>query len=348
MDQVLFLRNRDNLNRILSENSEIGIILPERHTVDVVAAGLALLLSLNASGKNVQIVSKGIPLVEYSNLFGIDKLKKVFDGKVRKLTISVPYVEGEIEKVSYDKDEEKRRLLVNFIAEENGITFSESEVEYIKKGTVPSVVICLGIINPNQLDGIVDVKLGATKFIVINNNPEKDMHGEVSYQEGIFSSISEIIGKIIALHGFVIDQDIAQNLLDGIISSTNNFTHDRTSSTAFEVTGVMMRSGAKRRRDIGRQNMQKSAGLENLVKFDNRNDTRNDARSDNRRDESNRDKQKESVFTHQPAQPFEDVEEAPPQAAAADVQPVEQKEEKKEKIPSDWFVPKIYKGNKSN
>lgn len=340
MDQVIFLRNRDNLNRLLSENSEIGIILPERHTIDSVAAGLALFLSLKASGKNVQIISKGVPLVEYSNLFGIDKLRKTFDGKIRKLTISVPYVEGEIEKVSYDRDEEHKRLLVNFIAEEKGITFSESDVEYIKKGTVPSLVITIGISNSNQLEGIVDLKSGATKAIIINNYPEKELHAEVSYQDGMFSSNSEIIGKLIALHGFVIDQDIAQNLLDGIISSTNNFTLDRTSSTAFEVTGILMRSGAKRRRDIGRQNAQKSSGLENLVKFDNK----IDKRIDNRKDQ-----QKTNVFSSQSLQDQEEVfNDMPDDQLQTFPQQAEQKEDKKEKVPSDWFVPKIYKGDKTN
>lgn len=364
MDQVIFLRNKDNLNSILSENSEIGIVLPERHTIDVVSAGLSLFLSLKASGKNVQIVSKTTPLVEHSNLFGIDKIRKNFDGKIRKLTISVPYVEGEIEKVSYDKDETNRRLLVNFIAEENGITFAENEVEYIRKGTVPQLMILLGIDTKNDLNGYDDLKSG-TKFIVINNSQVKDLQGEISYQDSAFSSISEIVGKIIAMHGLVIDRDIAQNLLDGIISSTNNFTSERTSSTAFEVTGVLMRGGARRKKSNERP-QQRQSGLENLIKFDNRNDNKRDERKhEDRRGNMSRPQNnpqvQDKVQVPQPVNnsmptafgPIEEDLEEFESTPVIDVQPQQdsalpQKEEKKEKIPSDWFVPKIYKGDKTN
>lgn len=371
MDQIIFLRNRDSLNALLSENSEIGIILPERHNLDVISAGLALYLSLKASGKDVQIVSKTTPLVEHSNLFGIDKINDRFDGKVRKLTIAVPYIEGEIEKVSYDKDEANKKLLVNFIAEENGITFNENEVEYIRKGTVPSLIIALGITNQNELAGFVDTKTGV-KLVAIANSPMRDLQSDISYADQAFSSISEITGKIMTMHGLVIDPDIAQNLLDGIVSATNNFTSERTGSAAFEITGVAMRAGAKRKREAHRP--QQKSNLEHLVRFDNRNDNRNENRSDNnrrddkrndnnRRDDRRRDDRRDES-RHQDQQSTFKPQNVPQSASAPseevlndnqdDTQIIDDamgapvKEEKKEKIPSDWFVPKIYKGDKTN
>lgn len=355
MDQITFLRNRDSLNALLSENSEIGIILPERHSLDVISAGLALYLSLRASGKEVQIVSKTTPLVEHSNLFGIDKISDRFDGKIRKLTIAVPYVEGEIEKVSYDKDEANKKLLVNFIAEENGITFNENEVQYIRKGTVPSLLITLGITNQAELAGFADPKSGV-KIIAIANGQLRDLQADVFYTDQAFSSISEITGKIMAMHGLVIDPDIAQNLLDGIVSATNNFTSERTSSAAFEVTGVAMRAGAKRKKEIQRPH-QKS-NLEQLVRFDNRNDNR---RQDNRREDKRRDDRRDESRRQEPQNTYKS-QTLPQQNPSAEMvlddqddmqsmnTPVEApiKEEKKEKIPSDWFVPKIYKGDKTN
>jgi hypothetical protein len=362
MDQIIFLRNRDSLNSLFSENSEIGIILPERHTMDVISAGLALYLSLKASGKDVQIVSKTTPLVEHSNLFGIDKISKSFDGKIRKLTIAVPYVEGEIEKVSYDKDETNKKLLVNFISEEHGITFNESEVEYIRKGTVPSLIITLGISGQNELSGFIDNKTGV-KMVAISNNQLKDHNADVVYADTAFSSISEVVGKIMTMHGLVIDPDIAQNLLDGVVSATNNYTSDRTSSAAFEVTGVAMRAGAKRKKEMPRP--QQKSNLENLVRFDNRNDNKNDRRNDQRRDDRRRDERHDN--SRNPLRPStqsvshhvsstispDEIEEYDlddnSNQQQADVMKTEVvHEEKKEKIPSDWFVPKIYKGDKTN
>ena len=42
------------------------------------------------------------------------------------------------------------------------------------------------------------------------------------------------------------DLDIAQNLMLGIATATNNFQDSKTSSLAFEMAGVLMRNGALR------------------------------------------------------------------------------------------------------
>ena len=94
MDEQLFLQHRDLLNSLISENPEIGIIIGEPHTFDKVASGLALYLAFKEAGKDVQIVTKKDPIVEFSNLIGIDRIKKEFSGLTKTFTISLPYSEG--------------------------------------------------------------------------------------------------------------------------------------------------------------------------------------------------------------------------------------------------------------
>ncbi len=60
------------------------------------------------------------------------------------------------------------------------------------------------------------------------------------------SSISEAVANLIISLNYRLDIDIAQNLMTGIASATNNFQNPNTSSLAFEMAGILMRSGAVR------------------------------------------------------------------------------------------------------
>ncbi len=124
-----------------------------------------------------------------------------------------------------------------------------------------------------------------------------------------------------------------------------------------------MRGGARRKKNNERP-QQRQSGLENLIKFDNRNDNKRDERKhEDRRGNTIRPQNNPQLQDKVQVQPVsnmqstfdpmdEDLEEFE-STPAVDVQSqqnsaVPQKEEKKEKIPSDWFVPKIYKGDKTN
>ena len=68
--------------------------------------------------------------MEVSSLVGIDKVKKSFNGGANgDLTVTFPYKEGEIEKISYTLEEGKLNILVK--AGENGLSFNEKDVEFL-------------------------------------------------------------------------------------------------------------------------------------------------------------------------------------------------------------------------
>lgn len=243
MDNSVFSQNKDFLTNLISENQEIGIVIGEPLNLDKVAAGLALYLIFRQIGKDVQIISSREPIVEFSNLVGIDKIRKEFSGMTRYMTISLPYNEGEIEKVSYKI--EGNRLNINLFAGENKMTFSENDIEYIKKGANPSLIFTVSVQNAEKLSGFVSLN-SDVKVVNIDNSDQNDAYGDIVYVSKSFSSITEIVGKIVSDLALPLDIDSAQNLLDGILSSTNNFTSSSTSPYAFEVTSLLLKHGAKR------------------------------------------------------------------------------------------------------
>src|SRR5437660_644547 len=90
------------IKEAIDESTSIGIAVGENPSVDEMAAALGLYLSLKEANKTVSIASPSDPIVEISSLVGINKVQRALSGGTGgDLVVSFPYVEGEIEKVSY-------------------------------------------------------------------------------------------------------------------------------------------------------------------------------------------------------------------------------------------------------
>lgn len=228
--------------QLLSENSSIGIIVSGNQSVDSLAAALSLHLIFQDSGKNSQVVSVKDPTVEHSFLVGIDQLTKQFSGLTRALTVSFPYKDGDIEKVSYNIEGD--RLNVNLFAEETGIRFSEQDIKYIRQGSSPQLVFTLGVPQLDEIQGLIDQN---AKIINIDTAANNGMYGQVNIVDPIYSSLSEIVAKLAQDFQLQVEFDVAQNLLDGITSASHNFLSPKTSPLAFEMAGFLMQKGAARK-----------------------------------------------------------------------------------------------------
>lgn len=324
------------VRELIQGADSIGILVTEYQTLDKVGAGLALYLALQEAGKNVQIISKKDPLVEISNLVGIDKLSKSFDGVTKKLVVSLPYYEGEVEKVSYNI--EGNRLNINlFATKEKGISFKESDVDFIRSGSNPSVIIAIGIRKQEEMSGLVSPDSSARIVRLDTVVPQQDF-GEVTIAGTEYSSISELATMIIRELRLPVTADIAQNLMDGVVSATNNFSSPQTSSVAFASAAYLLAHNARRKA----------------------------LRTDSKQASSRQEPKQPNSYSKQSsatrvAQPVEGVgpsqkqqeivSEAQPENTKAEVTPLHdgQVEEKvnTEEVPSDWFVPKVFKSSKT-
>ncbi|HRN96185.1 MAG TPA: hypothetical protein PLD54_01930 [Candidatus Levybacteria bacterium] len=322
------------VKELLQGADSIGILVTEFQSLDKVGAGLALFLALQEAGKNVQIVSKKDPLVEISNLVGIDKLSRSFDGVTKKLVVSLPYYEGEVEKVSYNI--EGNRLNINlFAAKDKGISFSEKDVDFIRSGSNPSVIVTIGIRKEEEMAGLVapdtNVKIIRLDTVV----PQQDF-GEITLADSEFSSISEIVTMLIREMGLPVDADISQNLMDGVVFATNNFSAQNTSSAAFASAAYLLAHNARRKTAT---------------------QSRSGEQKKPRQEAPSRSNPQQSEVIEQSA-PKEDTQipmseqnkpsfsEAPVQATPVQSEQVQDEPGKSDEVPSDWFVPKVFKSSK--
>src|SRR6185369_14951495 len=229
----------------LARATTIGIVVGQNPSLDQMAGALSLFLSLKQVNKKAVIASPTNPIVEISSLVGIDKVQTKLGGDAGDLVVSFPYVEGEIEKVSYTLESGFLNIIVK--AGENGLNFNEKDVRYVRGSGSIDLLFVIGTPHLSELGDLVNGdQLKNLQIVNIDNNAENQGFGDIVVVSQRASSVSEQVGDIILDLGFAIDKDVAQNLLDGIMSGTQNFQDPRTSALAFEVAGIMMQKGAVR------------------------------------------------------------------------------------------------------
>ena len=238
--------NFDAIRQAIARNEPIAVICSSRPALDEMAAALSLYLSLADSGKNVSILSPQEPLVEVSNLVGVDRVKRSFDGgKSGDLTVSFPYQEGEIDKISYTLEGGFLNIIVK--ASQMGLSFSEKDVLFKRSGDAPGVIFTIGVGRLSDLTSIFNLEeVKNTTIINIDNNPDNQGYGEIVLVNPQASSLSEEIANLILSLDLRLDIDSSQNIMSGIQSATNNFSNPKTSALAFEMAAVCMRNGASR------------------------------------------------------------------------------------------------------
>ncbi|MBU3979454.1 hypothetical protein KKE68_07215 [Patescibacteria group bacterium] len=217
MDNAIVQKIKD----AISNNDNIAIIVGKNPSIDEMAAALSLYLLLKEN-KKVTIVCPTQPIVELSNLVGIDKVATRLEGGEGDLVVSFPYVEGEVEKVSYTLESGFLNIIVK--ASNQGLTFDEKDVKYSKGGATFSLLFVIGTQRLSDLGELINPdKLRNTKIINIDNKQENEGYGDIVAISPDSSSVSEQVADIVLSLGFRLDKDVAQNLLDGINYSTQNF-----------------------------------------------------------------------------------------------------------------------------
>ncbi|MBI3984408.1 MAG: hypothetical protein HY344_00485 [Candidatus Levybacteria bacterium] len=308
MDNLTFTKIKEAIEKY----NNIAIAVPSNPLMDEMAAALSLYLSISTLGKSVSIASPTTPLVEVSNLVGIDRVQNTLGGGTGDLVVSFPYREGEIEKVSYTRDDNFLNIVVK--AGELGLNFDEKAVRFTRGGASPELLFVIGAERVTDLGALYDVNnLKDTVLVNIDNKAGNQGYGDIVMVSNKLSSISEAVANLLISLNYKIDIDAAENLLDGITAATNNFQNPNTSSLAFEMVGILMRTGAQR------------ATQQTL-------DPRQAPRQDNfikqteRQIKTEQIERKENVISQQsPISQGAPINQTPP--------------------PDDWLEPKIYKGS---
>lgn len=310
------------LKEVFEKQGTFAVVVGQGYGVDEMGSALSIYLTIKSLGRDVSIVTSKQPLVEVSNLIGIDKVKPSFESNTGDLIVSFPYQQDEIGKVSYTLDDGLLNIIVK--PKDAPLSFGEKDVIFKRSGITPDVLIAVGVKRISELQSFFDVQsLKDTTIVNIDRIGANEGFGDIVMIGQNSSSVSEQVASMMLDLAYPMDSDISQNLMSGIISATKNFQSPRTSSLAFEMAGILLRNGAKREmaRPVEQPRTPQQFGY--------------------------RPKQNQST----PAQPRDLQNQQTgaqnPQAAQQIRQQLKefQREKKGDETPPDWLEPKIYKGS---
>ncbi|MGI5828121.1 MAG: DHH family phosphoesterase [Patescibacteria group bacterium] len=236
--------------KITSANS-IAILLPQQHTIDNVAAGLALYLTLkqNYQDKNIIVATSTEVTVAFQRLYAVGDIKNELGSK--NLVIALKTAYDNIEKVSYDNENNHFNLIVET---KNGVpSLTKDQVDFFYRGVAADLLITVGLTTPEDVGSLLvsEPKLFEDREIVtIAHQPTATSFGTTNFHDPSASGVSEMVTKLLRFMRAEVDGDIATNLLAGLESATNNFM-SQTGADTFAAASWCMRAGG-RRNHLGR------------------------------------------------------------------------------------------------
>lgn len=241
-------------SQLLSAQSVL-IALPATTTVDKLAAGLALMLSLKQSGKQVDIVSEDTLRVAHTNLFGIGEVKNqvssgAANGNQFVLTLEgVVDESGNVNSEKLDYYQEGKNLQLIFTIPQ-GKKFEPTRITSNYQGgssNTYQMIFVLGADNLQELGSIFTQNQSIftpAQLINIDNSQTNAQYGAVNIVDTNASSVSEMMAQILPDLGLNIQEDIATNLLTGIYNATQNMSINVKPDT-FVAASTAMQAGGK-------------------------------------------------------------------------------------------------------
>lgn len=292
---------------LLAKSTDVLVLTHENPTFDSMGSTLGLYLGLAGMGKKVTVACPDPVTVEHSNFVGANKLVTSLGNK--NFVISLDYIDGSIEKVSYNIEGNKFNLVIE--PRPGFDPFTQDKVHYSYAGAGAQLIFTVDTIHLGGLKKLYeeDKDLFTTKPIInIDRHPNNANYGHTNLVDMQASSTAEVVLTLLGGLGVAVTQDIATNLLNAVVSATNNFQNANTTVAAFELAAVAMKAGGKR---FEKQGDQTPAGAVSLPS-------------------------KEEVNAQTTEPPKEFVPQTP------SVQQVPQ-QPKPQRTPPDWLKPKIFK-----
>lgn len=233
------------IKELLDKANEVLIVTHERPTFDSIGSVLAMYLGLAGLGKRVVVACPDPMTVELSSFVGVNKITS--DLSKKNFIISLDYVDGSIEKVSYNIEGNKFNLVIEPRPGFN--PFSQDKVHYSYSGVNVDLVIAIDTIHLGGLKGLYEnnKELFAGKSVInIDHHSNNNHFGTINLVDSQASSTAELVAGFLSSLGVALTADIATNLLNAVYGATNNFSASNVTATAFDVASVSLKAGGKR------------------------------------------------------------------------------------------------------
>ncbi len=236
--------DQEKLFELIGKSQRILIALPKHPNGDTLGGSLALAAFLRKLNKDVEIYCEEKDFGNLSFLPGIEEIHHeiLFP---KSFIISVKTNNAKLDELSYDLLPENVNI---YLKPKEGV-FSPEDVSFSSDVTQFNLIICVDVPSLEALGALYEKNAEmffAVPKVNIDNHIHNDNYGNINIVDVTASSSSEILLALLRdYEASLIDQDIATNLLTGIITETNSFQHNRTTPSSFVNASELIAYGAK-------------------------------------------------------------------------------------------------------
>src|SRR5665213_3639945 len=226
-------------DKIKSANN-ILVTVSRDPSVDQLSALLGLPLLLNKQGKHAVAVFGGQVPSTIEFLKPDETIEKNTDS-LRDFIIALD--KNKADKLRYKVEDDVVRIFITPYK----TSISQEDLEVSQGDFNVDVVVALGVLQQEDLDDAITAHgriLHDATVASINTAPDGGL-GTINWQDPQASSLSELVTEVAQAFGDdILDTQIATALLTGIVSETDRFSNDKTSSQTMSASAALMAAGA--------------------------------------------------------------------------------------------------------
>ena len=235
--------NRQQIVDSIKSTSNILVTVSNNPSVDELSAALGLTILLNSMDKRATSVFSGA-IPPAINFLEPGKTFENTANSLRDFIIALDKEKADHLRYKVDGD------VVKIFITPYKTTLSQNDLEFSLGDYNVELVIALGVTDQDHLDTALDAHgkiLHDAKVVTITAGADASKLGSVDWHDAAASSLCELVVSL--ADGLkdskpLLDEQIATALLTGIVSSTDRFSNDRTSSRVMTMAAQLMAAGA--------------------------------------------------------------------------------------------------------
>ena len=224
----------------LKSANNVLVTVSRDPSVDQLAACLGLTLLLNKLNKHAAAVFSGQVPSTIEFLKPDETLEKTTDS-LRDFIIALD--KSKADKLRYKVEDNVVRIFITPYR----TSISEKDFDFSQGDFNVEVVVALGVQRQEDLDEAITAhgRILHDATVASLNIAADGGLGSIAWHDPQASSLSELVTELAQTLGDkLIDNQIATALLTGIVSETNRFSNDKTSSQTMSASAALMAAGA--------------------------------------------------------------------------------------------------------
>lgn len=227
----------------IKANSNILVTVSDSPSVDELSAALGLTLLLNKIDKRATSIFSGAtpPAITF-----LDPAK-TFEGTVDSLRDFIIALDKEkADHLRYKVDGDVVKIFITPYRTK----LNEKDLEFSQGDYNVEMVIALGVKDQDHLDKALAAHgriLHDALVTTISTGADPSSLGSVDWRDAVASSLCEMLvslSEALKSDQQILDEQIATAFLTGIVSATDRFSNDRTSSRVMTMAAQLMAAGA--------------------------------------------------------------------------------------------------------